>query len=66
MRPRELILDGFRSYAGSTTISWEDRRLVGIVGPIGSGKSSILDGISFALYGKTPRMGAETRGLINQ
>ena len=40
--------------------------MVGIVGPIGSGKSSILDGISFALYGKTPRLGTETVGLINQ
>lgn len=66
MRPRELILDGFRSYSGATTISWEERSLVGIVGPIGSGKSSILDGISFALYGRTPRLGTETRGLINQ
>ncbi|MCB2223271.1 MAG: AAA family ATPase [Actinobacteria bacterium] len=66
MRPRELTLDGFRSYAGAATFSWEGRSLVGIVGPIGSGKSSILDGICFALYGRTPRLGTETKGLINQ
>ena len=66
MRPVELTLDGFRSYAGPATFSWEGRRLVGIVGPIGSGKSSILDGIAFALYGKTPRVERDVRSLINQ
>jgi exonuclease SbcC len=36
------------------------------VGPIGSGKSSILDGVAFALYGKTPRIAREVRSLVNQ
>ena len=54
MRPRELTLEGFRSYRDVATFDWRDRRLVGIVGPIGAGKSSILDAIAFALYGKTP------------
>lgn len=66
MRPIELTLDGFRSFHGAQTLRWEGRRLVGIVGPIGSGKSSILDGISFALYGKTPRIARDVLGLINQ
>ena len=39
---------------------------MGIVGPIGSGKSSILDAVSFALYGKTPKFESETKRLINQ
>ena len=43
------------------TFDWRDRRLVGIVGPIGAGKSSILDAIAFALYGKTPGVGSATR-----
>ena len=46
MRPRELRLKGFRSYREETRFDWRDRRLVGIVGPIGSGKSSILDAIA--------------------
>ncbi|MEX0827129.1 MAG: SMC family ATPase [Acidimicrobiia bacterium] len=66
MRPIELTLRGFRSYADDTTFDFTGRNLVGIVGPIGSGKSSILDAVSFALYGKTPRIAGETKTLINQ
>ena len=66
MRPLELTLRGFQSYATEQTFDFRDRRLLGIVGPIGSGKSSLLDGIAFALYGKTPRAGRGTRDLINQ
>jgi DNA repair protein SbcC/Rad50 len=66
MRPLELKLQGFRSYRDTVVFDWRGRRLVGIVGPIGSGKSTILDAVSFALYGKTPSIGGETRSLINQ
>lgn len=40
--------------------------MVGVVGPIGSGKTSILDAISFALYGRTPRIESGQKSLINQ
>ena len=66
MRPLELTVRGFQSYAAEQAFDFRDRRLLGIVGPIGSGKSSLLDGIAFALYGKTPRAGRGTRDLINQ
>lgn len=66
MRPRELTVRGFRSYADETSFTWDGRSLVGVVGPIGSGKTSILDGVSFALYGKTPRVERDTKSLINQ
>ncbi len=66
MRPRELTVRGFRSYADETSFGWDDRNLVGIVGPIGSGKTSILDAVCFALYGKTPRIERDTKSLINQ
>lgn len=66
MRPVTLRLDGFRSYASEIEIDWTGRHLVGIVGPIGSGKSSILDAICFALYGKTPTERANQRALIHQ
>lgn len=67
MRPLELRLRNFRSYFSTEqTFDFRGRRLVGIVGPIGSGKSSILDAISFALYGKTPTIGHRTKALIHQ
>ena len=66
MRPLELVIHGFRSYAEETRFDWRGRNLVGIVGPIGSGKSSILDAIAFALYGRTPTFTANTAALINQ
>ena len=66
MRPGELTISGFRSYADTVTFDFSGRSLVGIVGPIGSGKSSILDAIAFALYGKTPHIESGTKSLINQ
>ncbi len=66
MRPLELTVEGFRSYRGPVTFDWRGRRLVGIVGPIGAGKSSVLDAVAFALYGKTPGVGSATKSLIHQ
>ncbi len=61
MRPLELSLEGFLAYRKLTRISFDDVELFAITGPTGSGKSSLLDAITFALYGRTPRMGG--RGL---
>jgi exonuclease SbcC len=66
MRPLELTLEGFRSYRDRAVFDFRDRRLVGVVGPIGAGKSSILDAIAFALYAKTPTFERDTRSLIHQ
>ena len=67
MRPLELKLRNFRSYfGGESRFDFTDRRLLGIVGPIGSGKSSLLDAIAFALYGRTPTVAANTKSLIHQ
>jgi exonuclease SbcC len=66
MRPRELTLRGFRSYRDEVTFDLRGRHLVGIVGPIGAGKSTILDGVAFALFGKTPRVQRDTKTLIHQ
>ena len=64
MRPLKLTLAGFRSHAEPSEISFEGRRLFAIVGPTGSGKSSILDAISYALYGKTPGEQRSKKRLI--
>lgn len=64
MRPLELSLEGFRSYRSPVTFNFEDRGLFGVVGPTGAGKSSILDGLVFGLYGRTPQIGKDTKKLI--
>jgi exonuclease SbcC len=66
MRPLELTLEGFRSYRDRTVLDFRGRRLIGVVGPIGAGKSSILDAIAFALYGRTPGVASNTKSLIHQ
>jgi len=66
MRPLSLTLDGFRSYAARIELDWRPYRLVGVVGPIGSGKSSVLDAITFALFGMTPSEKVNTKSLIHQ
>lgn len=65
MRPVRLTLEGFRSHRDRTVLDFEGRSLVGIVGPNGSGKSSLLDGVAYALYGRTPSEGKGGKKLIN-
>lgn len=65
MRPLELTLRGFRSHVAETSFDFEGRSLLAIVGPTGAGKSTILDGISYALYAKTPRERQSSRNLIS-
>jgi DNA repair protein SbcC/Rad50 len=51
MRPLTLRMSGLRSYRTEQTIDFTDARLMAIVGETGAGKSSILEGLFFALYG---------------
>ena len=52
MIPISLSLSGFLSYRDTTEISFEGIDLACISGSNGAGKSSILDGITFALFGQ--------------
>ncbi|WP_395292178.1 AAA family ATPase [Kitasatospora hibisci] len=65
MKPRKLTFAGMRSYPGSCTVDFTDKRLIGILGPTGAGKSTILEAIIFALYGRTS-WGARGYELISQ
>jgi predicted ATP-dependent endonuclease of OLD family len=49
MHLKEIILDGFKSYATRTVISGWDERFNAITGLNGSGKSNVLDSICFVL-----------------
>src|SRR5258705_382280 len=60
MRLSRLRLRHFRQHA-DTTIEF-DRGLTGIIGPNGSGKTTILEGIAWALYG-TPAVRGTREGI---
>lgn len=51
MRPLTLRIAGLRSYRTERTVDFTDLSLVAIIGPTGAGKSSLLEGITYALYG---------------
>ncbi len=55
MRPLRLLLDGFGSYRHETEIDFTDVEFFALVGPTGSGKSTVIDALCFALYGTVPR-----------
>ena len=55
---------GFTVFRDSTTVDFTDADYFALVGPTGSGKSTVLDAICFALYGTVPRWGG-TRGIGN-
>ena len=55
MKPLKLTIKGLNSFAEAQTIDFEElssKGIFGIFGPTGSGKSTILDGITLALYVK--------------
>jgi exonuclease SbcC len=64
MRPLRLDLAGFTVFREPTTVDFTDADFFALVGPTGSGKSTILDAICFALYGTVPRWG-DRRAIAN-
>lgn len=65
MRPLRLVLKGFTAFREETAVDFEGRRLFAITGATGAGKSSLLDAITWALYGQVPRVGSSTRQLVS-
>ena len=62
MRPLRLELEGFTSFRERTLVSFEDTDLFVLTGATGSGKSSLIDAMVFALYGSVPRY--DNRNLV--
>lgn len=59
MIPVQLTIQGLYSYQEKQTIDFTKltaANLFGIFGTVGSGKSSILEAITFAIYGRTDRL----------
>ncbi|RXM37791.1 SMC family ATPase [Chryseobacterium sp. CH21] len=68
MIPVQLTIEGLYSYQERQTIDFRnltEAGLFGIFGAVGSGKSSVLEAISFALYGETERLNMRDKRAYN-
>ena len=68
MRPVELTLSNITSFTDSdgTVVDFRDTDVFALTGSTGAGKTSLLDAISFALYGRIPRLkGNEIAPLLS-
>ncbi|MDE0419521.1 MAG: SMC family ATPase [Gammaproteobacteria bacterium] len=65
MRPIRLVIEGLRSFRAPVTIDFGDRDHIAIIGDTGAGKSSILEAITYALYGKTTFAAQANQELMN-
>ena len=63
MRPIVLDMNGFASFREAATIDFSDADFFALVGPTGSGKSTVVDAMTFALYGSVPRWGR--KGMVS-
>ena len=61
MRPVRLEMAGFGAFREPTVIDFSDVDYLALVGPTGSGKSTVIDAMCFALYGSVPRYAHQGR-----
>lgn len=68
MRPIELTVAGLHSFREKQIIRFDELAgggVFGIFGPTGSGKSSLLDAMTLALFGNVERAANNTQGIMN-
>lgn len=68
MKPLNLIIEGLYSYQSRQEIDFTkltEAHLFGIFGAVGSGKSSVLEAISFSLYGETDKLNKKDNRSYN-
>lgn len=61
MRPLRLQLKGFGAFREPEDIDFSGIDYLALVGPTGSGKSTVIDAMCFALYGAVPRYADQRR-----
>ncbi len=66
MRPTKLSVQGLTAFRRPVEVDFTDLDLFAITGPTGAGKSSLVDAITYALFGQAPRIGRSIRELISQ
>jgi len=57
MRPVRVEVEGFSVYRSRVTVDFGGVDFFSLSGPTGSGKSSLIDAMVFALFGRVPRLG---------
>ena len=66
MRPLKLDIEGFTAFKEPVCLDLSQLDLFAITGPTGAGKSSLIDAIAYALYGRVPRVSTEVASCISQ
>jgi len=65
MKPEFLTLKGFLSYRQKQTLDFSKFHIALISGDNGNGKSSLLDGITFALYSMARGVEGNKKGIVD-
>ena len=65
MRPLRIAIEGLRSFRAEVAIDFGRRTRIAVIGDTGAGKSSILEAMTYALYGQTSLGGRSKRELMN-
>jgi DNA repair protein SbcC/Rad50 len=66
VRPLRLDVKGFTAFRDDQAIDFTALDLFAISGPTGSGKTSILDAMTYALFGTIDRVGRQAAQFISQ
>src|SRR5262249_40365136 len=56
VRPVRLEVEGSTAFRTPTVVDFTGVDLFALVGPTGAGKTSVIDAVTFALYGAVPRL----------
>ena len=65
MRPLTLTIEGLRSFRSPVEISFHGRDHLAVIGDTGAGKSSILEAMTYALFGRTTFTGHANQEIMN-
>jgi len=66
VRPIRLEVQCLTSFREKAEVDFSDLDLFAITGHTGAGKSSLVDAITYALFGEVPRVGDSIKQLISQ
>ncbi len=65
MRPLRISIEGLRSFRAEVEIDFGGRSQIAVIGDTGAGKSSILEAMTYALYGQTSLGSRSKQELMN-